>query len=323
MVAVHVLGQPHRRADQNDGRARLLGWVTSFLAVADWGRIDAVLLPAGFFTVELALGPMHAADRHAAIDGSEIAFVCRSAAAKLATCIGGKLIVGVDTRPYAKRFKGDQLMVAWEGDAIVGSARKFFPSPLELGRRGRAYPLFERDFGDAERFLTLGSGHAAVMCVCYDAFAFSERELGPTWKTANLRLSEAGRSPRDEASTPSPQELFDRFGQAVTARTPTVALVAIHGFEQPGRETRWQRHGIATASAGLGGALVVGAAHFRWWLPDEEASDHSTLASLGVGRRHLHEGLTRRARKLPSRRAGFVEVPGSPHLAAVLRLFEG
>ena len=323
VVAVHVLGQPHRRADLNDGRERLLSRVVNHLTALSWGVIDAVLFPAGFFTLELALGPRAADERHAAIAGSEISFACRTAAERLWRATGALLVVGIDTRPYARGFKGDQMMFAWQGEDIVGSARKFFPSPLEVGSQQRRYPLFEHDFGDPERFVKLGCGDTAILCVCYDVFAFSERVVGPTWKTGNLRLADIRPGRREPIEGPNPTDLFKRFDQAVTEMAPTVALIAVHGFEQPGRETRWQRHGIASGSAGLGGGLSVGAAHFRWWLPDEEDPLHCTLASRGVGVRHLTLGLKRRARKHESASAAFVTVPGSPHLAAVLRLFEG
>lgn len=92
--------------------------------------------------------------------------------------------------------------------------------------------------------------------------------------------------------------------------------MSIHGFEQPGRDGYWQRHGIARASAAHGGDLVVGAAHFRKGLP---APDMSTLAAYGVPRSQIADGASRRANKLVPAHSAILETPGG--LRGLLRVF--
>jgi len=56
----------------------------------------------------------------------------------------------------------------------------------------------------------------------------------------------------------------------------------------------WQRHGIATASAALGGGLVAAGAHFES-LP--RRAEVQTLCSMDVPREHLQAGHARGARQ--------------------------
>lgn len=325
IATAHVFGAPLRRVDHNAGRERLLSWIVDRVATNPaWAALDALLLPAGYLALEAPLGPMPSHLRHQHLSQSAISFACRSAATRLAWIADTLLVVGIDTRPYLRGFSGDQMMVAWRGDAIVGSARKVFPSPVDTapGRR-RPLLLFDHDADDPARIVSLSGGRQALLCVCYDAFVFSELAVGPTGKRANLRHLWKGKHAIIEPDADERAAFLDRHGRLIGEHRPDVALVGVHGFDQPGRETRWQRHGIAVASAGLGGGLAVGAAHYRWWLPEPDDLGHSTLASKDVARRHLKLGLNRPGRKLQATNAMFVAVPGSPHLAATIRLFEG
>ncbi len=325
IAAVHVWGGPAQRPDQNDGRGRLLNWIVEKVSFeAGWGRLDALLLPAGFFRLELALGPLDNLARARAIEGSEIAFECRKAAERLARSCGALLIIGIDTRRAAKGFLGDQFMAAWLGDAIVGSARKMFPSARDTAP-GKKHPylLFAADADDIARIVDLPSGGRALLLVCYDAFLFSEIARGPTSRRASMLWVADGPEGGRRTVAAERDGMVERFEALVGREKPTVALIAVHGFEQPGRDTRWQRHGIASASAALGGGLAVGAAHYQEWLPDADDLKQSTLASAGVGSGHLLQGLHRTSRKLTAKDALYVEVPGSPGLCAVVRLFQG
>ncbi len=337
IAAVHVCGGPAKRPDQNDGRGRLLNWIVEKVSFeAGWGRLDALLLPAGFFRLELALGPLDSLARARAIEGSAIAFECRKAAERLARSCGALLVLGIDTRRAAKGFSGDQFMAAWRGDAIVGSARKVFPSARDTApSKKRPYLLFAADADDPARTVDLPSGGRALLLVCYDAFLFSEIARGPTLRRASMRwvadnkdvgrrtasAERDGMIERFEALVQR-DGMIERFEALVRRENPTVGLIAVHGFEQPGRDTRWQRHGIASASSALGGGLAVGAAHYQEWLPDPDDLEQSTLASAGVGSEHLLQGLHRKSRKLAAKDALYVEVPGSPGLRAVVRLFQ-
>lgn len=325
IAAAHVFGAHLRQVAHNDGRLRLLSWIVDNIATnTAWARLDALLLPAGFLALEAPLGPMLSDARHATLAQSPISFACRTAAMSLARAGDALLVLGVDTRPYLRGYAGDQMMVAWRGDAIVGSARKVFPTAADTApTKRRPLLLFEHDADDPARVVTLSGGGKALLCVCYDAFVFSELALGPTGKRANLRRIWTADGAVIEPDHDERAGFLSRYQRLIAEHRPGVALVGIHGFDQPGRETRWQRHGMAVASAGLGGGLSVGAAHYRWWLPEPDDLDQSTLASQGVGRQHLKLGLNRPSRKLRATDGMFVSVPGSPHLAATIRLFEG
>ncbi len=324
LASVHVLGAHAKRPDQNEGRGRLLNWIVEKLCFADpVGPFDALLLPAGFFRLEAALGPLDSAGRARAIEGSSIAFDCRKAAEQLALKSGALLVIGIDTRRVARGFSGDQFVAAWQGDRIVGSARKVFPSGGDTAlTKKRPYLIFRPDADDPARIVDLPNGGRALLLVCYDAFVFSEIARGPTSRRASMRyLAEGGGGRLTTAK--ERDGLLERFTGLVLSEEPKFALIAVHGFERPGRDTRWQRHGIASVSAGLGGGLAVGAAHYRDWLPDEGDPMHSTLASSYVPAAHLLQGLHRTAHKSQAIFARYIEVPGSAALAAVVRMFDG
>ena len=321
IASAHVLGRPPRRVERNAERAQLLIKIVEAVAERPtWAPLDALLLPAGFFKLEAALGPLRSPDRAKALEASEIATACVEAAALLRKSTGALLVIGSDTTPYGG-FSGDQLMAAWGPAGVVGSARKVFPAHGDTAPgKKQPYLLFEQDADDPGRVVTLPGGSKTLLCLCYDAFLFSELARGPTSSRSAMRyLGEADGSQKLDAATRD--GMLDRFGAMVRREAPQSALIAVHGFEQPGGETRWQRHGIASTSAGLGGGLAVGAAHFRYWLPDPDELDHATLASSGVAKSHLTQGLHRKARKHTAEDAFLVKVRGSPRLRAVVRLF--
>jgi hypothetical protein len=92
-----------------------------------------------------------------------------------------------------------------------------------------------------------------------------------------------------------------------------VGITAIHYFQRPGLDLFWQRHGIATCSAALGGGTAVGAAFFGEKLP---LPDSSSLVSFGVPASHIKEGKHRQAHRLSPE--NFFNVDG-----ALVRLFDG
>jgi hypothetical protein len=97
-------------------------------------------------------------------------------------------------------------------------------------------------------------------------------------------------------------------------KRPSIAIAVIHRFKRPGLDGYWQRHGIATASAVLGG-FAVGAAHFGR-LPE---SHEAPLAASHVPARHIAAGNHRRAwRCFPSDDR---PVRIGRGMAAVLRLY--
>jgi hypothetical protein len=298
---------------------KLLAWLCNELQAVGWGRADAVLLPAGFLHDEVVLGPFAYGPRKQAIFSTPTGCALRRASERLASVNGAVLVVGLDTRPYLRGFRGDQMMIAMEDGVIIGVARKTFASPIDTRKLGqRSYLAFEHDATEHGRVIALPSGDRAVLCPCYDAFIFGRMAGRPEARWQYI-------ASRDEPTPRSPSAAGDLYGSLlhhVMAAKPKVALVGIHGFDQPGRDTRWQRHGIACASAALDGGAAIGAAHFRYQLPDPDRQDHSSLASVGVKRSHVTAGLHRKARKLAATDSFSLAVPGSPNLAATVRLFE-
>ena len=324
VVSVSVLGRPAKRLKANGKRLDLLATVIDELAGqgwgAEWGRLDAVLWPGGFLYLDEPLAALEGSERTAALQDGPLGPACLDAAFRLNACCGGALLAMGLRGPKSERFGGEQLMAAWSADGVVGSAAKVFPSHGDAeGKRPLLVHLKEP--GDPQRSVRLACGAAAALCVCYDAFAFAEARLGPTGKRSALNWVSDGHEPR-RPKLHEQREAVDCYVAAVERKRPALVLAAVHHFELPGRETYWQRHGIATASAALGGALVVGAAHFEDELPDEDRPGHGVLASVGVPRRHLSMGLHRPARRLEAVRSRRIEIGGKTRLAALVRLFE-
>jgi hypothetical protein len=103
--------------------------------------------------------------------------------------------------------------------------------------------------------------------------------------------------------------------QLLRCQQPDIAIAVVHRFERPGLDGYWQRHGIATASAALGG-FAIGAAHFHRWLPHRL---ETPLAAFGVPADHLAQGPHRRA--WPHLPIEQIEVYRRHRPAAVLRLY--
>lgn len=321
LVSVNVLGRHTRQPSHLPSRSRLLQWAVEAIVQAGWTRLSAVLFPAGYLPSGMALGPI-ARSRYAEIlEQSAIAAVCAPAAERLNACTGALLVIGVDTPCYDPEFGGDQLMVAWAANRVTGFARKIFPSDSDTNEeRSRPLLIYPDDADDLNRVAELPCGRRALLCTCYDAFIFSHlgQDLQSPWPA--IRFVPDGRQGWRWAEVADRRAILSRFRALMASLQPSVALVGVHGFERQGREVYWQRHGIATASAGLPG-VAVGAAHFRD-LPDVEDSHAGVLAASGVPRRHLGRGIHRRAHRFGAVTSLTVTVPGSPHLAAVARLFE-
>jgi hypothetical protein len=226
------------------------------------------------------------------------------------------LILGVETAHCRHGFSGDQLYAAWSATGIVGVARKAFPARDDTyGTRKPPYLLQARDATAEGRILRLFSGARAFLCVCYDAFAFAEARLGPTAKRGAMRYLGDGRQGWRMAHSDDRERLMMGFYRSAKAAD---LLVGIHGFNRPGRELYWQRHGLATASAALGGAAILGAAHFRKALPSHIGQ--GLMAAHDVPPRHLRLGLHRPARRLPADDFLVIRTPKSGRAFATAHL---
>lgn len=321
IASVCVAGRPVRRLSQNENRTELLSKVVREIARRGWTDLDALLFPAGYFKLDAWLGPQAPDVRHSMLQLSDELSVCRAAAKKLQRRSPGCLVVvGVDGTKPDRVWSGDQLVVAFSPDAPVGWARKVFASDRDTnGEERHPYLLFRDDFGDRNRFVTLANGEVACLNACYDAFAFSELASGPTRKRRGLRYLANERSYEDLWSD-DVAYLMRRLKANIERHSPTVNLVAIHGFERPGSEVLWQRHGLATASAAISGGLTVGAAHFTETLP---SGNDAPLAAFGVRPEHLDLGCERPACAHSPLDVFDVALPWDARQRAVVRLFEG
>lgn len=321
VVSVCITGWPARGQHQNDLRARLLRSVGRQIGERNgWSNLDAVVLPAGYFRLADWLGPNPAWLRAHLLADTPIGINCTVAA----QCVsrqspGCVLVIGIDGNRPVRDWRGDQLAAAFDSSGPITCARKVFPVWADTRPSDPAqYVVFEHDAYDPGRFVKLPSGATALLNICYDAFAIAEIARGPTRKRLAIRYlatTEGGWRLLEDGEA---DELLERYRVLLQSASPSVALVPIHSFAAPGRDGLWQRHGIATASAGLQGALVVGASHFDHRLPAR--LDASPLASVGVARDQLYETDRRKAHKLDPI-DGFVARLGQRGPQALVRLF--
>lgn len=206
---------------------------------------------------------------------------------------GALIVVGIDSVPYSSDDHGDQMCVAFSLYGVIGIGRKVWPADGDTNWDGRppvvCYPA---DFGSPHRIVTLANGSRALLCACYDVFGIAETIVGPTARIRYIRYL----APDQRYDGPGAgflrvrRRLVAEWGQLLADQRVDVGLAAVHRFQQPGRDIFWQRHRMATASAALGGGLVVGAALFNDRLPDGRDRWSSPLAACGVPREHLSQG---------------------------------
>ena len=155
-----------------------------------------------------------------------------------------------------------------------------------MGPEADNFPVDPRDFGERHRLLNLPLGRRALLCSCYDGFGIHDPD-----RFARLvkRIGANGEDSRSWRTGPLLKSAV-RDWEAL-CKSADMALVAIHQFHARANSTMWQRHGIATASAGLNGGAVFAAAHFEKKLP---SSGSQPLASRGVSRSHLVMGRGRK-----------------------------
>jgi hypothetical protein len=269
-----------------------------------WAQADAVLFPGGFLAADKEEAAALRAGR-----GNGTVPAC--AAQDFFAAAGGaapqlQLVVGVDTPPFragAHRCGGQQLALAFNRAGLSGFAPKVFPVDEDFD--GRAAPpllVRARDFAEPRRFIPLANGGSALLNACYDMFGISAAARGLPEKALRAALveDEDGRILARVAGREALRRGFAAYCARLAQERPGVALAAIHRFEKPGSDIFWQRHGIAAASAGLGGGLAIAAAHVRALSPDPAAMP---LAAAQVGAGHLEAGGRRQSHALPPRDA--------------------
>lgn len=319
IVTVCVGGMRPRKPGENRRSVRVLDAVIDAITASNWHPIDAVVFPGGFFRIRGPFANLGFAERAAAISATEPGKAVQRGVLRLQKASGRTLLVtGMDGTCLGLGEREDQLCVAFGEAGIVGLARKIILTEKD-GRGKRPIVPGASDFSSSERFVTLPNGDKAALCACYDLFGFDIPPEGSSVKARSIRaLWSEGRivrkADRDFAALRS--HCFREWRELWQLESPDIAIAAAHGFDRPGQDGYWQRHGVAASSAALGGALTVTAAYFYDYLPDEGVSP---LAAYKVGAGHLRRKNYRPARPfLPSAE---IEVAYGGYLQAVVRLY--
>lgn len=265
IVSVCVEGKPARKRKHNKRRDRALLAILRSVMAKDWGRIDAVLLPGGYFHLETRISKLDHPARVAALQRERTFPAMKKASQSLSRRHpGAVLVLGLDSRPRGKGRPWDQVCIALRAGRIVAVAPKIFPTKGDGRDDGSVIVPNANDYGSDQRFVDLPSGHRALLCACYDAFGVAEAVTGPGRRANLIRwLYTKARGRHRVRGREAVANCMKAWKESVRRNRPSVVLSAIHVFAAPGRDGYWQRHGISAASAALDGALSVGAAHFR------------------------------------------------------------
>jgi hypothetical protein len=312
-------GVPAKSMKDNAGRLAMLPELVRLLKEHPEWHVDAVVMPGGTFRLSRALGATDLERRKAILQKEQITAPIRDALSQLDTLSPSlTFITGVLATPRNISERTEQSCLAFRHGDLLGAARKIFPTRQES--RGRRFVSpFVDDFGTRSRAIALSGGSMVLLNACYDVFGVADVSSGTMARRHGIRrlLTKRGMLPIGSAGFKAQRDDCLVAVGGLIASTPLKGLVvSIHGFEQPGREGYWQRHGIARASAACGGALVVGAAHFRKGLPSPEAS---TLAACEVPRSHIADGAYRRANMLAPAYSAILETRMG--LRGLLRIF--
>jgi predicted amidohydrolase len=289
------------------------------IALSGWNDVEAVLMPGGFLRLPDPIGHLDEIGRREALLSRPVVRALGELSRRLARGASPTLlVVGIDLKPLNRRIGGDQMVAAWRDGELVALVRKTFPANGDTDGWGPVYPVYEEDFVSPSRIVALPNDQRAVLLGCYDAFGVrgivDERHCDLT----AMRLA---RDRDGELRAPAMAIRRNFLGQwrsLIAAHRPHLALVAIHNFVRPGADGYWQRHGIAGASAALGGIPVIGASHFNEALPEDPV--RSPLAAAGVPLAHLEQGNRREPNALrPDASIILAARDGSP--LAIIRRF--
>lgn len=320
VAAVCVLGRPVSTPKQNQARGQLLAQIVTGIQERGWGGLDALVLPGGFYRLPRPVGHLAGPKRLASLTGQTCLVAARRQLGRLQDASPGCLLVtGLLANPSDTRQRQEQLSVALSAERVVGLARKLFPTAAEGEGRRQTVPCAE-DYSSTDRLVTLPSGAKAILSACYDLFGMTEIPGEASSRYHAIRALRSGQKilrMGDQGFKQLRRQCLVDWSNLLAREKPDLAMATIHGFERPGLDGFWQRHGIAAASAARQGRFVVGAAHFEDWLP---APGQSTLASIGVPRRHLTAGTARNAHRLAPKDTILIEKDGEP--LALVRLFE-
>ncbi len=278
-------------ASQNGQRRRLLRSVTEGL-MEQQPQVDAVVLSGGYFVQPIKPNSyldLSFEERCELLREAHFAQDVMEAAQALDRRRKGALLIfGVDTAKL-KNPMGDQLCVAWSAEGPVGIGRKVFPTEYE-GQCGFIVNL--EDYGTEKRVVSIGATRV-LLCACYDGYGISNQ---PDKSGYVSRISVSGGIfCKHDAEFREFLHCGLSNWRGLVGKA-NAAAVAIHQFGDENRDgfstNYWRRHGIATASAKLGGGWVVAGANFAGRVP---AAGVDVLAAHEVPERHLWEGQRRKA----------------------------
>ncbi len=318
LVSVCLAGTTAEHVSENRQRIALLQEIIGVIrAKAKWHPIDAIVFPGGLFRLDVPIARKSHAERVKVIEASRFGRAAMEGLELAEMPSDTTLVFGILADGRGANERPDQACVALNARGVVGLARKIFPTDLETSGK-RILLQSVADFGSNDRFLKLANGNVAILSACYDLFGLADgKDVSPARTKTIRHLWDGTRIVRqgDEGFRKLRSQCLADWRRQMQERAPAIAIATIHGFDRPGRDGYWQRHGIAAASAALKGGLVVGAANFIARLPDAETS---TLAAKRVPKAHLDDALRRTARALQPVDAA--ELPG-PKSRALMRFF--
>lgn len=294
IATVCVLGHTVKRLSGNAARIRLMQKVVEKISTREsWQRLDAVVFPGGYFRLAESIGDRSDWQRILTIQSQPFGNATIEAASQLDSISAGCfLIVGADSPAHSRSEWGDQFCIAINTKGVIGLARKIFPTDGDTVDRDFSYVTYAKDYSSTRRIILLPNGSRAILCACYDIFAFGPQPHGMPRSVSAIRDVRMGKHKWQIGEDEFPKirdSAVERWLEFLADRNIDVAISSIHGFKQPGRDGYWQRHGIAAASASIDG-LAIAASHFNQALP---SVFRSPLASLNVPRTALALGAAR------------------------------
>ena len=326
IVTLCVSGRDKKsRVDEKEHLALLEAMVEELEKNPQWAPVDAVVLPGGFLFEDNTVAEAIMKGAPEALQHSVLEKVAQLAKRLDKWSPGVQIITGVDTSDYqahGQKMGGHQLSFAFNRQGVSGYARKTFLVGEDYdGKLAPPMMTREKDFDDEHRIISLANGSKALLCVCYDIFGIGDAARNkPQRLSHTVKIEDReGRLHTGRDIRPVLRRSFDAFRALLEKEQPDTAITVIHRFRHSGAESFYQRHGIATASAGLGGGFSIAAAHIEN-LPDNP--EKMCLMSSGVGQAHLemaghrepHCGSAKEYRFLPSGR-------GDKKAAGLMRLY--
>jgi len=325
IVTICSSGGKAKSVARNPNRIKLLQHIMhSLILQSEWKDIDAVLFAGGYFFYNKFLGNLPYQQRKEELEKANFTKDIRMLAQMLH--INGspdaKVILGVDTKYRSDWENGDEFCVAYDKDGIAGIGRKVFPvdADTNLKELKRAIAVYYDDFDDTYRIISLPCSRNVLLCACYDMFGVNVYANSPSPRKNYIKYMYY-KGELLKRDSPNFKRILNQriaaWQNMLTKHEVEAVLSSIHRFNYPNAELYWQRHGIATASAAMGGKLAIAAANYRDYLPE---ADEAPLAAFNVATQHITAGNHRKAEPFHAKDSlPELEIDNE---AAIIRLFE-